>query len=251
MATQRIKRNPSPSPAFDLKGSLFTLTVMKLMSHDLDIVSDQLAIKVNQAPAFFQSAPIVIDLQMLPENGKVDFALLVGLLRGFGFIPVGIVGGSHDDKEMARAMDLAILSLGKNTGAVKAPPVITEKIEEKIPELKAVVAAPENKLVTKTVRSGQRIYAPNGDLIIMASVGSGAELLASGNIHVYGQLRGRALAGVNGDESARVFCQSLNAELVSVAGHYKVNEDLSQAVRGRPTQVFLEGDKLRISLLQA
>ncbi len=106
-----------------------------------------------------------------------------------------------------------------------------------------------SKLVTKPVRSGQQIYAQGGDLVVLAPVSHGAELLADGNIHIYAPLRGRALAGISGDESARIFCSSLEAELISVAGHYIINETLMQNYQQKPHQIYLENGKLRIQPL--
>ena len=104
-------------------------------------------------------------------------------------------------------------------------------------------------MITHPVRSGQRIYAAGGDLIVVASVSSGAELLADGNIHVYGALRGRALAGVTGDTSRRIFCYDLQAELVAIAGRYRVSEDIAPSTRGRPVQVLLQDRTLCIDEL--
>jgi septum site-determining protein MinC len=106
-----------------------------------------------------------------------------------------------------------------------------------------------SKIVTTPIRSGQQVYAPGGDLIIMASVSAGAEVLADGNIHIYGALRGRALAGVLGDTSARIFCQSLEAELVSIAGNFKVDEDLRKDHWKTAAQVSLDEQTLCIAPL--
>jgi septum site-determining protein MinC len=118
----------------------------------------------------------------------------------------------------------------------------------------AVPKAPEpaapSLVVTETVRSGQRVFADGGDLIVVAAVGAGAELIAHGNIHVYGPLRGRALAGVNGDRSARIFCQCLEAELVAIAGLYRTSDDLGPAVHGQRVQAFLQDDALRVEPLK-
>jgi septum site-determining protein MinC len=100
------------------------------------------------------------------------------------------------------------------------------------------------------VRSGQRIFADRGDLVVVASVSSGAELISHGSIHVYGPLRGRALAGVNGDRAARIFCQSLEAELVAIAGLYLTSDDLGPTVRQQRVQAFLQDDTLRIEPLK-
>ena len=120
----------------------------------------------------------------------------------------------------------------------------------------AAAAAPEPandpapaKIINQPVRSGQQVYAPEGDLIILAPVQAGAEVLAAGNIHVYGPLRGRALAGIHGAESARVFCQSLEAELVSIAGHYKISEDLQDIGWKSAVQIQLRDDVLVVTPL--
>lgn len=105
-------------------------------------------------------------------------------------------------------------------------------------------------IVTEPVRSGQRIYADRGDLVVMAPVSSGAELIAHGNIHVYGPLRGRALAGVNGDKTARIFCQSLEAELVAIAGLYRTSDDMPADLRNKRAQAFLQDDTLKIEPLK-
>ena len=110
--------------------------------------------------------------------------------------------------------------------------------------------APATLLITEPVRSGQRIFADRGDLVVVASVGSGAELIAQGNIHVYGRLRGRALAGVNGDKTARIFCQSLEAELVAIAGLYQTSDDLDPAVRQRRVQAYLKEQTLCVEPLK-
>jgi septum site-determining protein MinC len=104
-------------------------------------------------------------------------------------------------------------------------------------------------LITRPVRSGQRIYAAGGDLSVVAAVSAGAELMADGNIHVYGPLRGRALAGMKGDTEARIFCQDLQAELVSVAGHYRVSENIPRELKGAPVQIFLDQKVLHIEKL--
>ncbi|HAZ88281.1 MAG TPA: septum site-determining protein MinC, partial [Marinobacter adhaerens] len=108
---------------------------------------------------------------------------------------------------------------------------------------------PPAKIISQPVRSGQQIHAPEGDLVILAPVQAGAEVLAAGNIHVYGPLRGRALAGIHGAESARVFCQSLEAELVSIAGHYKISEDLQDNGWKSAVQIQLRDDLLVVTPL--
>ncbi len=243
----------SPKPAFELKAATFTLPVIRLLGVDMDGVADQLGIKVEQAPDFFRNTPVVIDLSGLPPGaGQIEFPLLVGLMRGFGMIPVGIRGGTEEQHQAAEAMELAILG---DAFVRRTPPRETSNQPEPRPTPRPVTpaqtpaeepASASQRLVTRPVRSGQRVYAPGGDLSVIAPVSHGAELMADGNIHVYGPLRGRAMAGMKGDTSARIFCQDLQAELLSVAGHYRISENIPDEVKGVPVQIFLDGDVLRV-----
>ena len=232
----------APQSVFELKARTFTLPTLKLLATDMDQVAGLLAEKVAQAPDFFRNTPVVIDLEGLPDSdGVVDFALLVGLLRGYGMVPVGVRGGSPGQNEAAGAMELAVLA-GARPDPVKPPPRPAREVARASGN-----EAPKgaSTLVTRPVRSGQRVYAAGGDLIVCAQVSAGAELLADGNIHVYGALRGRALAGVKGNQDSRIFCHNLQAELVSVAGHYKLSENLQEHV-GKAVQIYLVERTLNI-----
>ncbi len=249
--------SPAPAsaqaPAFELKASSFTLPVIRLLGLDMDAVEAQLGSKVEQAPGFFRNTPVVVDLSGLPkEGGALAFPQLVGTLRGLGMIPVGVRGGDAAQNEAARAMELAIL--GDNTRASR------QQASEPAPDhddggatathaQQAGGAEVGSVLVHRPVRSGQRLYAAGGDLTVIGPVSSGAELMADGNIHVYGPLRGRVIAGLQGDTTARVFCNELQAELVSIAGHYRVSENIPAEVKGRAVQVFLDHEILRIEPL--
>ncbi len=240
------------APAFELKASSFTLPVIRLLSLDMDAVAAQLGPKVEQAPGFFRNTPVVIDLSELAQaQGNVGFPHLVGLLRGLGMIPVGVRGGGATQNEAARAMELAIL--GDSTRAGRQPGAAAVSAESRTePQVQSPVGddqgdpTPVSMLVDRPVRSGQRLYAASGDLTVVGPVSSGAELMADGNIHVYGPLRGRVIAGLKGDIGARIFCRSLEAELVSVAGHYRVSESIPTDLKGRSVQVFLDHEVLRI-----
>ena len=238
--------NPQRSaadPCFELKADSFTLPVIRLLGTDLEGLSEQLLDKVNQAPEFFQNSPVIIDLHAVRQTETaVDFALLLGLLRGYGIVPVGVRGGNPNQNEVAQTMELAILS------ERRAKPTATQSPSKTRPA-PAGSGSSGARIITRPVRSGQRVYAAGGDLVVTAAVSSGAELLADGNIHVYGPLRGRALAGVKGNRQARIFCQQLQAELVSVAGHYRVSENLDSAVRSGPVQVHLDERRLLIEPL--
>ena len=227
-------REPDPC---ELKSSVLTLPVLKLHDTDIDQIVEHLSQKTREAPGFFHNTPIVIDLTPLEQSSaEVNFPFLIGRMRGLGMQPIGIQGGSAAQRESAELMELAVL--GRTGAGNKAP----SKKEEKSPNETA--SSKNTLLIDQPVRSGQRIYASGADLIVTAQVSSGAEIFADGNIHVYGTLRGRAMAGIKGDATARIFCRNLNAEMVSIAGRYKVSEDLAGQHWGASIQIYLQGNKL-------
>lgn len=236
---------------FQLKGSLFTLTVLHLLKFDLTALTEQLTQAIKQAPKFFQQMPVVIDLQKLPEKEQsVDFPALLNRLREQGVIPIGIRGGNPTQQKSALEAHLAIFPTTKAEPLeINPQPAKTNKINTTAPSRPATPALQPTKVITQPVRSGQQIYARQTDLVVLAPVSAGAELIADGHIHVYGPLRGRALAGVSGNEEARIFCQSLEAELVAIAGHYWVNEDLQNNTIKQNVHIHLENDRLQISEL--
>jgi len=243
--------NTVSTPSFELKAAGFTLPVIRLFSVDMDALAELMSEKVEQAPEFFRNTPVVIDLTRLSEEaGEVPFPQLVGLLRGYGMIPFGVRGGGEAQHSAAQAMELAILGdafVRRRNSAAEAKSVAKAEPRRERPDEQESVEPPKGRftLVTRPVRSGQRIYAAEGDLSVVAAVSAGAELMADGNIHVYGPLRGRALAGMKGDVDARIFCQDLQAELVSVAGHYRVSENIPSELKGLPVQIFLDQKVLR------
>ncbi|NJN48024.1 MAG: septum site-determining protein MinC [Candidatus Competibacteraceae bacterium] len=231
--TRFLAEDSSP---FELKGSLFTLTVMHLRKTDWDAVAYHLAQKVRQAPGFFNNIPVVIDLQALGSDATIDFGELFNLLRRQGMIPVGVRNGAAQLQTAAVRAGFAVLPENRSLASK--------------PNDKANSApAKHNKIIHQPIRSGQQIYAPDGDLILLGPISVGAEVLADGNIHVYGTLRGRALAGVKGDTEARIFCSKLEAELVSIAGRYRTIEALEPENRNTPVQLYLSEDRLIISPL--
>jgi septum site-determining protein MinC len=245
-------------PVLELKAAAFTLPVIRLLGLDMDAVEAQLEPKVQQAPGFFRNTPVVIDLAALSDpDAEVGFPQLVGLLRGLGMIPVGVRGGNAAQHEAAQAMELAILSDAHKPRqrATASPHTPAGDAGEAAPVQPAVEPLPTDEsarvsmLVDRPVRSGQRVYAKGCDLTVLAPVSSGAELMADGNIHVYAPMRGRVMAGRAGDTGARIFCQDLQAELISVAGHYRVSENIPADLKGKRVQVFLDHDVLRIEPL--
>jgi len=233
---------------FELKGSLFTLTVLKLLHIDLVRLKTELAEKVEMVPNFFNNTPIVIDLHELeqdPEKTDIDFKLLKEIICSYRMIPVGIKGSLASQKSAIEAAGLAILADAKPSIAKKEPIIKTKTITE----IQTIKVTQKSRLVKQTVRSGQQINAPDGDLIIIGSVSAGAEVLAAGNIHIYGSLRGRALAGINGDTDASIFCHKLQAELISITGIYLLCDDFPQGHTGFSTHINLYDEKLTFQSL--
>lgn len=240
---------------FELRGATQTLTVMELHHFDPDALERDLRDKIRQAPNFFRDLPLVIGLDHYEGNpADLDFFQLIGICRTHSIQVLGVRGGDEDIRRLARNAALAWLPGGGTTPPRSTPePENTGNGDEAANTAEATptttATTGSGRLVTQPVRSGQQVYAPEGDLIIMAPVGAGAEVLAAGHIHIYGPLRGRALAGVHGDTSASIFCQSLEAELVSVAGHYKISEDLQGEDWRAPARVRLEGEILTMDPL--
>ncbi len=243
---------------FQLKGNLFTLTVLQLFHNDLACLEKELAKKVNMAPNFFNHTPVVIDLHKLDEeHANIDFKSLKKIICSFHMIPVGIKGSTASQKESIDNAGLAILAEAKKQKSIVPAPEKTEKkvaqqATKEIPtknKNSEQAPAPKTLFIKQTVRSGQQINAPDGDLIIVGSVSAGAEILAAGNIHIYGTLRGRALAGIKGDQSAGVFCQNLQAELISIAGIYLLCDDIPAENMGNSSHIRLNQEKLTFQIL--
>lgn len=267
--------------ALDLKGSIFTLTVLRLHSNDFPAIESELKARIAQGPRFFEDAPVVIDIEALKEeNLEIDFGQIANLMRELRLVPVGVRHGTTMQQEQARSAGLALMKGGAirdlpamQTTPSKAEPKRDEGQEtnrdgKKNAEVSGStgqhhVAKPKDetsgegaqtgttRYVYQPIRSGQQIYARGGDLIVLAAVNAGAEIVADGNIHVYAPLRGRALAGVGGDTKARIFCHQMEAELVSLAGHYRVFEDnVPDGLRGKAVQIYLdEKEQLKIELM--
>ncbi len=235
---------------FQLKGGLYPLTALQMLGADLPLFETQLAAKIQLAPKFFHRAPIVVDLQKLHLSGvELDFKKLLDILIRHQLSPVGVKGGHKEQQAAATLAGLPIFQDG-GKDPVKSSEEPALKTSTPSPsKVEAEIRGSNSKIVTEPVRSGQQIYVRGGDLIVLAPVSHGSELLADGNIHVYGPLRGRALAGVTGDETAHIFCQSLEAELVSIAGQYKISEDIDQTTWRLSVDISLEEGRLHIRAL--
>ena len=223
--------------SFQLKGSLFTLTVLQPLTTDLILLGEQLADSVQKNPQFLKYAPVVINLSKINEQeSSLDLQVLCQELRTHTLIPIGITNGTEQQYVVAKQLGLASLSASKlDNSAVNKSPAKT-----------ALDSYQPPKIIRQTIRSGQQVYADGGDLIVIGSVSPGAELLADGNIHVYGTLRGRALAGIQGNQHANIFCQSLEAELISIAGYYQLNADSEWQIN-QQAHVYLDENKLQIT----
>lgn len=234
----------TPSVALEIKAGSITLPILKLFTADLVAVDVQLGDKLQRAPDFFRNAPVIIELGELdPDREQLEFPALAELLRSKHLVPVGVRGGNALQHHAAQAAKLAVLAEVKHE-PVPAPAKPAPAAAA--PKTPAPVAT---KLVEQPVRSGQKIYAPGGDLIVRAQVSAGAELMADGNIHVYGTLRGRALAGVQGNLEARIFCTDLQSELVGIGGQFKLSDDIDPAVRGKAAYIRLVDHALVIDSL--
>ncbi len=263
------QQNAQSSPALEFKSSTFSVPVLILANNDIATIEQQLQAKIHLAPEFFKNSPLVFDLQELNKiELDVDITELTHVIRKLGLLPIGIRGGTAQQNQQALELGIpihsghiardgvhaaglpgagaAIARDGAANVAATSEPLKhqTTEPDEPTSEPQAITAA-TTTLITLPVRSGQRIYA-EGDLVILAQVSAGAEILAEGNIHVYGSLRGRALAGVQGNTEARIFCSDLQAELISIAGNYKVSEDLNNAAFNRPVQIYLQKNTLII-----
>ena len=237
---------PDQAPVFQLKGSMLAITVLELAQNDLERLDQQLAVKVEQAPDFFNNTPLVLALDKLPADCNLDLSALIALCRKHGLRTLALRAGDPRVIEAAAALDLPVLP---PSGAKERKLDLASK-SSAAPAKPAEPTYRPTRVVTTPIRGGQQVYAQGGDLIVLAAVSPGAELLADGNIHVYGPLRGRALAGIKGDTNARIFCQQLAAEMVSIAGHYKVAEDLRRdPLWTEAVQMKLSGDVLNITRL--
>jgi len=222
-----------------MQGAVFTVMTVRVTDPYDPALDAEIAEQVRLSPRFFANAPVVIDLKdCLGCTAAADFDVLKELLRRHQLVAVGVQGASPVQQRLALAAGLAPFGAG-GTRRIPASPAPANGTT-----LKTVPA--KSKLVTQPVRSGTQIYAKDADLIVLAPVSAGAEVIADGHIHVYGPLRGRAIAGAMGDTSARIFCHRLEAELLCVAGRYFVSEAIAPEYLKQAAQVALIDDRLRI-----
>ncbi|MFV0436945.1 MAG: septum site-determining protein MinC [Desulfopila sp.] len=263
-----MKDNTIPdSPVFDLKGSVVTVMVLHLRTTDAAQLYPQLVQKVEQGRAFFTNAPVLIDISELDEAAQLTFDCheLADTLRKLGMVPIAVRGAVAFLHEQVVQAGMGLLPATREAKTADSPTEFEPPATQDTPGTTRTTAPapprrqpqprsqpssppqqarPTTRVVNQTVRSGQKVFAPAGDLIVLASVNAGAEVLAAGNIHVYGALRGRALAGIHGDTTARIFSLQCNPELVAVAGEYMVNESLKSEVVNQSIVISLADDRL-------
>lgn len=253
---------PLPAKApFDLKSTAWTLTALRLHTADRELLAQALDERFRDTPGLFDHDPVVIDLSPLREaDVAVDYPALLTKLRQHRLVPVAVQGGSAAQTAAAQAVGL-VEALDAATQPAAQLPVthtvveVREVVHEVVREVEVVKEVPTavpTMVVDKPLRSGQRVYARGGDLVVLAAVSFGAEVIADGNVHVYAPLRGRAIAGARGDTTARIFTTCLEPQLVAIAGIYRTSEtDLPANVAGKPAQVRLDGERILLEPLTA
>ena len=223
-----------PAQALRLKASLHPFTLLQLDSLDLHVIEGDLAQRISKAPNLLKNAPIIVQLPKQPI--AIEWAQdLIVMLKSLGFIPVGL-RCEQNQHPLAEHLQLPLFadSVNKSSSAKQASDA-------------PIKAAPaKTTKVVKAVRSGQQAVNPNGDLVVMGNVGQGAEVLASGNIHIHGSLYGRALAGIQGDQSAVISCQKLQSELLAIAGHYQVSDEQDGEHFQKTCIITLKGEQIDI-----
>lgn len=259
----------SGAQAFEVKGTVSSLTVLRLRTSDVDAIEADLVEKIRPFPQIFNAAPVVIDAAFL-DGKPLAWEAIARILRASKLVPVAAANVPAAETDPAVSAGFGIVQLGSRMRSVDpdapspvaaagsspvtaaATDAATATAAETATATAPATPAPtvlEPVLVVQPVRGGQVVYARGVDLVARAPVNAGAQVIADGCIHVWAPLRGRALAGAQGRKDARIFCLSLEAELVSVAGEYVLADEIPDALRGRPAQVFLDGERVRIAPL--
>ncbi|MDH2325461.1 septum site-determining protein MinC [Cereibacter sp. SYSU M97828] len=239
----RTDAGPATASAFQVRGRFLTALALRIETEGADgRFYAQLDDQLRKAPQLLLGGPVVLDFANAPDLGQPDrLRELVAQLRRRDMRVFAVQNAAGVDTAALQTLGLIALPPGRD-----APP---PREASPAPATEAPAAPAQNTVIRSTIRSGQMVVAEHGDLTIIGSVASGAELVAAGNIHVYGPLRGRAMAGCHGNEDAHIFCQSLDAELVAIAGIYHTSEMLEDAIRQRSTHIYLEDERLRMEVI--
>lgn len=260
MATPHPADLPNYEQAGELKFGQVGIANLRIRTLDIPQLAAEMRERVVRAPKLFARAAVILDfggLMRLPDEATAK--ALVDALEAAGVHPVALAYGTPENDALAERLGLPVLakfrSQYERAGETPAPePRAAERPSaprDPAPTPPAPMAESEPGLVhALPVRSGQQVFAANRDLTVLAPIGAGAEVVADGSIHVYGALRGRALAGASGFTGARIFCREFHAELVAIAGQYKVLDDVPKDLHGKPVQIWLDkNDILQIQPL--
>ena len=240
--------------AGELKMGQVGIANLRVRTLDVEKLAQEMRERVVRAPKLFERAALVLDFGALSAPPSAATAqALIDALRGAGVLPVALAYGTRAIEALSLELGLPLLAKFRaqyETDAVRevpAPPAPVAQPPAPLPVEAPRPVSAVSLMQIAPVRSGQQVYAQGRDLVVSATVGAGAEVIADGSIHVYGPLRGRALAGAQGDAKARIFCREFHAELVAIAGRYKVIEEIPQELRGKAVQIWLEDDSLRMA----
>lgn len=230
----------TPKKALEFKGRMLSLTRARILDPDVAAITTQLQDFARQMPQAVKGMPVLLEADI-----AVDLGGVIAAMREVGMQPLGVADGPL--AEGARAWGLPVLPAEAPGRAARTAASAPEAPAHGAAGTPAT--ARRTRIITEPVRSGQQIYVSDADLIVLNAVSPGAEVVADGCVHVYGVLRGRAIAGARGDASARIFCRRFEAELVAIAGVYAVAEQMQGELRGKPVQVWLADGKLKIERL--
>jgi septum site-determining protein MinC len=242
--------------SFKLKANFLPITVLKFLRADQRSILQQLKETQKAAPNYFQQSPVILDFSQLKRSPKgLDLAKLSQLVREYQLIPVGVQGLYPEEEPQAQELGLALWRKGAAMEKQSAPESESEselepesKIVEPTDILNSAPKSKNNLIITKPVRSGMQVRAKETSLVILAPVSSGAECIADGDIFCYAPVRGRMLAGASGNTQAQIFCLSLEAELISIAGYYLLYDECP-ADRSGHFQIFLKDSRIYINNL--
>ena len=236
-------------PAVEIRFGQVGLAQVRIRTTDAGAILDELTGRVAAAPQFFERTAVCLDLSALEKDPSTsELRDVFDAVRRAGMLAVGLAHGTAAVDALARSLEVPVLTQFRVQGKASPVPIVKEpppKAPAPPPE-PAVLHAP-SLMQHQPVRSGQRVYARHSDLVVTSTVGAGAEVIADGCVHIYGTLRGRAVAGARGEVTARVFCQEFHAELISIAGVFRVFETLPPELVGKPVQAWLDGDDLRFA----
>lgn len=241
--------------AGELKIGQVGIANLRIRTLDVERLVAEMRERVERAPKLFGRAAVIVDFGGLVHTPDLDTArALVEGLRQAGVLPVALAYGTRDNDALAEALGLPVLAKFRaqyepSAAAPPPPPAPREPAPAPRPAPPPEQPRAPGRMQKTAVRSGQQVYAEGCDLTVLTTVGAGAEVISDGSIHVYGTLRGRALAGAQGNTDARIFCRDFHAELVAIAGHYKVLDDIPENLRGKAVQVWLDNGQLKLAAL--